>query len=126
MASNTRNRKKSNNRKKPSAAKNSRKVQIEHDAYDRELIKEIQLLVSLAITALITLSCFGLFGAFGDVISTFMFGCFGIIAYIIPLTMFFGVWFFVANICNSKAVIKFIAGCVGVSIVCAFFQLLLF
>ncbi|MBE5927674.1 MAG: DNA translocase FtsK [Lachnospiraceae bacterium] len=119
MASNTRNRKKSN-------SKNKRKVQVKHESYDRELIKEIRLVISFSITVFVTLSCFGLFGAFGSIISKFMFGCFGIIAYIVPLITFFGVWFFIANISNSKAIIKFIAGCFGVSVVCAFFHLLLY
>lgn len=120
MASNTRKRKKSNSRK------SNKKVQIQHEAYDRELIKEIQLLVSLAITAIVTLSCFGLFGILGELISNFMFGCFGIIAYIVPIVTFFGVWFLIANLSNSKAIIKFIAGILGAFIVCAFFQLLLY
>ncbi len=126
MASNTKNRKKTNNKRRTSGTKSNKKVQMQHEAYDRELIKEIQLLVSLAVTAFVTLSCFGLFGVLGDVISRFMFGCFGIIAYVIPLIMFFGIWFFIANICNSKAIIKFISGVIGVLIVCAFFQLFLY
>ena len=126
MASNTKNRKKTNTRKRTSNTKSKKKVQVQHESYDRELIKEIRLLVTITITAIVTLSCFGMFGIVGNVISKFMFGCFGIIAYLIPLVLFFGVWFFVANISNSKAIIKFVAGIAGVFVVCAFFQLLLY
>lgn len=139
-ANNTGNRKKTNTgsgrstaaKKRPQTkpqnkARQSTKKQtrqpIEHNPYDRELVKEIQLLVSIAITVIFTISNFGACGLIGNIISDFMFGCFGILAYVLPIVTFLGIWFLIANISNSKAIVKFIAGTVSIIDLCAFMEL---
>lgn len=73
---------------------------------------EIKLLLALAATILIELSCFGFLSPLGDYIGFFVFGCFGIIGYVVPIALFLGIAFLLSNKNSRNAIIKFISGIV--------------
>lgn len=85
---------------------------------------EIIMLFVLAISILLLLSNFGLIGTFGSVISSVMFGLFGVPAYIAPVLLFFACVFLFANKGNTIATIKCIAAIVLFIVICVFCQLL--
>ena len=70
---------------------------------------EVVVLVILAVSILLVLSNFNLCGKMGQAISGVTFGLFGIMAYVFPLVVFFGISFFVANRSNRIAKIKLIS-----------------
>ena len=73
---------------------------------------EVKLLISLAVAILLELSIFGLCGKAGDWIAYFLFGMFGLIAYILPVIVFIGIAFLISNSENGSYVAKLICGIV--------------
>ncbi len=90
------------------------------------LKNEIFILLSLAVCILLLISNFGIGGFLGDIVSSFLFGTFGLPAYIIPIFIFIGIAFAISNKGNSVAYIKLGAGIVLTILVCTFTQLLTF
>lgn len=90
------------------------------------LKNEIFILLSLAICILLLISNFGIGGFLGNIVSSFLFGTFGLPAYIIPILLFIGIAFAISNKGNSVAYIKLAAGIVLIMLVCTFAQLLTF
>lgn len=86
---------------------------------------EIKLWISLAVAVLLELSNFGIIGKFGNIVSSFMFGMFGLFAYVIPILLFFGFNFIMVNMNNSKAISKTITAVLLVLLLCAAFQLVM-
>ena len=86
---------------------------------------DIAILVSLALCIFLTISHFGIGGAIGDLLSAFLFGVFGFIAYIVPILVFIGIAFLFSNKGKSEAYIK--ASCVLVLFIlcCTLFQLII-
>ena len=89
-------------RKKPAAQTNP------------EVRSEVILILFFVLCVLMLLSSFGIGGAFGNLISGLLFGLFGYLAYIVPVALFVGVCFYLANRENKIAVLKFIAGILAV------------
>lgn len=82
------------------------KKQNEEEEAAESLRREITVLISFAVMALLFLSNFHLCGKLGDGLSYVMFGLFGVFSYIIPLLLFSGIIFFMANRGNKKALLK--------------------
>ena len=76
------------------------------------LATEILIWVTLAVGILLTISNFGLAGAFGRKIAALQQGMMGWMAYVFPLLLFCGVAFVVSNKGNRIAYIKTVAGVV--------------
>ena len=66
----------------------------------------------IAVGALLFVSNFGIGGTVGNAVSAFLFGVFGIIAYIFPLILIVGSFFAVSNKGNMFAILKLVAGCI--------------
>lgn len=118
-----------NNTKSRQQTKQQQQQQPKQPAYvptenDIKLRNEIKLLIALAVTVLVFISNFGLLSPLGDYISMFMFGVFGVISYVLPIIVFFGVAFLISNIKNPKAVVKFVAGIIFLCLVSALIQLI--
>lgn len=79
---------------------------------DMAIRNEIMLFVLAAVALILFLCNFGIIGAVGDVISSVMFGLFGLLAYVAPLLIFLMIAFGVSNIGNHIATRKLIAGAV--------------
>lgn len=84
---------------------------------------EIIILSSFAVCALLLISNFGVGGFLGGLVSSFLFGTFGLPAYIIPIIIFIGIAFVISNKSNSAAYIKVAAGAVLTTMICTFIQL---
>lgn len=93
------------------------------EQFDTSLIDEVIFLVFLAIAILLFLCNFHIIGDFGDALSNFMYGICGHLAYVFPLLLFFAVYFGIANIGNTKAIIKLVAGIVLFCMIDVFFTL---
>lgn len=83
-----------------------------------EIRGEVVLILFLLLCTLMFLSCFGICGAFGNLVSNLLFGVFGYLAYIIPVALFAGVGFYTANRENTAVVIKVIAGVAAAFVIC--------
>ena len=81
---------------------------------------EITLWTVIAVALLLMVSNFGVGGAIGTVISRFLFGLFGVIAYVFPIVLIFGSFFAVSNKGNHFATIKLIAVIMFIMFLCMF------
>ena len=89
-----------------------------------ELSNELVLLITLVISVLLFLSNFSLSGKVGEVINHVTFGLFGVLAYIIPFFLFFGIAFYLANKEeNKRYIIKLVASIGLFAVVAAVIQL---
>lgn len=98
------------------------------EEYQEELVPELSneliLLVTLVVSVLLFLSNFRLSGTVGELINQVTFGLFGVLAYVIPFFLFFGVAFYLANhLSNRRYIIKLAASIGLFVIVAAVFQL---
>ena len=80
------------------------------DEFDYSLRSEIIVIAVIAFTAFLFLCNFKLCGAFGNAISSVLFGLFGITAYIAPLVLLMAVVIGIANFGSSAAVRKIVSG----------------
>ena len=108
----------SNSRKKKPVSKNTKtdkrvkKVNTQprqRTEKERMISSELSLLILLAITLLLFLCNFGLIGPVGNAVSGFMFGMFGLLAYIVPVFTFLVTAFIISNKENLLAIIKVIS-----------------
>lgn len=109
-SSSNKNTGKGNNSK--TGSKNRKKKDTYQVAQDSALFHEIGLIVLFV--AMVFLFCcnFGIIGPVGNTISGFLFGVFGLTAYVAPIMLFLAVAFWYANEGNSNALRKLAAGCV--------------
>ena len=82
-----------------------------------EVRSEVILILFSVLCLLMLLSCFGIGGPFGNMMSSLLFGLFGYLAYLVPIALFIGVCFYTANRDNTIAVVKVVAGVLGVCII---------
>ncbi len=108
--------------KKNTAKKNVKGAYVPTEK-DIKIKNEIVLLAGMAITVLLTLSNFGLLSPVGDYLAYFMFGMFGVLAYILPATAFVIVILFYSNQDNKRVFVKLISGIVLFVLMCAFIHL---
>ena len=101
----------------------SNKPRVEDIRRAEEFRKEVILWIIIAISALLCISNFGIGGIVGEAVSTFLFGVFGVIAYILPIIFVIGSFFMVSNDGNMFAVVKVIAGTLFALFLCMFMAL---
>jgi len=78
-----------------------------------ELNNELVLRITLVVSVLLFLSNFRLSGKVGEVINQVTFGLFGVLAYVIPFFLFFGIAFYLANKKENKRYITKLVASVG-------------
>lgn len=89
-----------------------------------ELSNELVLLITLVVSVLLFLSNFSLSGKVGEVINHVTFGLFGVLAYLIPFFLFFGIAFYLANKKeNKRYIIKLVASIGLFAVIAAVIQL---
>jgi S-DNA-T family DNA segregation ATPase FtsK/SpoIIIE len=86
--------------------------------------KEVILWIVVAISLLLFISNFGVGGNIGDSVSGFLFGVFGLIAYLFPIALLVGSFFMVSNKGNSFAMLKLISAVLLLIFLCLFLSLL--
>lgn len=89
---------------------------------DTAMVQEAVLLAVSAVVLVFLLCNFGLCGKFGVMLSSVMFGLFGVTAYLFPVLLFLGVLFWMSNRRSGKAKIKIVAAIIVYLAVCAMLQ----
>ena len=106
-----------------SSKRKTNKPSAEEIRQAEEFRTELILWGIIAVGALLFVSNFGIGGAVGNAVSSFLFGVFGIIAYIFPIILIVGSFFIVSNKGNIFAIFKLIAGCLLAAFLCMFITL---
>lgn len=84
---------------------------------------EVILWIIVAVSLLLFVSNLGFGGVVGQAVSGFLFGVFGLIAYVLPLLILVASFFTASNKGNFHASIKLVAGIVFVAFFCLFLSL---
>ena len=109
----------SKNKKTNTKGRNTAKRKQSNSA-NPELKDEVLFILFAVLCVLMFISCFGIAGPFGYLISNVLFGLFGLLAYVVPVALFIGACFYTANKENIIAIFKVIAGVVAVFVLCGF------
>lgn len=91
---------------------------------DSQIWDEILLWLVLAVSVVAFLSNIGLGGTAGNALSNVLFGVFGILAYAVPILLFFLFAFLILNKKNKIAWIKVVAVLILLFVLCAFMELI--
>lgn len=91
---------------------------------DIAIRNEIILIAFLALSVILFLCNFGIVGKIGDAVSTFMFGVFGLMAYVMPVILFLAIAFGMSNVGNNIATRKLVAGIILIFIASMIFELM--
>ncbi len=84
---------------------------------------EVALILGCVFFIFLFLSNFGIGGKVGAVLSSVMFGIFGVIAYAVPILLMIAWVFAVANRTDKLALLKILFGVIGVLCLCGFVEL---
>ena len=120
-AKKTTNRTTSNTKAKSATRTNNVKAMDEKDVV---VSNDIKIITGCALMILLTLSNFSLMGKVGNLISYFMFGLFGLLAYLFPVMLFAAISFFIANLSSRHAMRKLIASVILFAMICLVIQLI--
>ncbi|MCM1254006.1 MAG: DNA translocase FtsK [Clostridium sp.] len=121
--SNASTRKKTTNRKNTGSRTSSAKKR-RGEPMALAIRNEILLIVFLALAVILFLCNFGIVGTVGDAVSSFMFGIFGLMAYVAPVIIFLSIAFGMSNIGNHIATRKLVAGIILFLIISMVFELI--
>ena len=122
--SSTRRRSNTSAKSKSSTSAKGRKSQAAIEQEKAENFRmEVILWIVVAVCLLLLISNFGVGGTVGNAVSGFIFGLFGVIAYIFPIVLLIGTFFGVSNKGNRFAVVKIVAAILFVSFFCMFMGL---
>lgn len=110
-------------RKKSSAKRQTKKERMAQIERQQAFKKEIFLWIVVAVSILLFISNFGIGGHLGNAVSGFLFGLFGMMAYIFPLVLLVGSFFAVSNKGNSYAIMKLVMTIVFIWFICVFMYL---
>lgn len=94
------------------------------DEKDIIISNDIKIISGFVLMILLLLSNFSVIGKVGDIISAFMFGIFGLFAYIVPVLIFIAISFFVANVSSRNAMRKLAASIIMFIMLCTILQLI--
>ncbi|MDO5344882.1 MAG: DNA translocase FtsK 4TM domain-containing protein [Lachnospiraceae bacterium] len=119
----------SSGKKAQRSSRNTAGKRAEEERYEERtnpiLYYEIFLWLMLALSIFLFISLIGIGGFVGEAVSSFCFGCFGVLAYLLPFLLFFMTAFLISNQTSHIAKIK-AASTGGLYLVtCGFMQLLL-
>ena len=110
-------------RKKSSAKRQTKKERMAQIEKQQAFKKEIFLWIVVAVSILLFISNLGIGGNLGNAVSGFLFGLFGMVAYIFPLVLLVGSFFAVSNKGNSYAIMKLVMTIVFIWFICVFMYL---
>lgn len=94
------------------------------DEKDIIISNDIKIISGFVLMILLLLSNFSVIGKAGDIISAFMFGIFGLFAYIVPVLIFIAISFFIANVSSRNAMRKLAASVIMFIMLCTILQLI--
>lgn len=110
--------KRANGSGKKTTSVQNKQIPRQRTEQERMISNELTLLILLAIAILLFLCNFGIIGPVGNAVSGFLFGVFGLLAYIAPIFIFVAVGFGISNKGNGIATMKLVASiilffCIG-------------
>lgn len=105
------------------ASKTQKKAKKKGQAGENPVFSEAVLLFVLLISLLLFISCFQVGGSLGKIVSSALFGIFGLLAYLFPVFLFLSAAFLISNKSNPIARIKVAAVAGLVLFLCTFAQL---
>ncbi len=111
-------------RRTSSSKRKSNKPKAEDIRKAEEFRVEIILWSIIAVSALLFISNFGIGGVVGSAVSSFLFGVFGVVAYIFPILLIVGSFFAVSNRDNMFAMVKLVAVILLTVFICMFMALI--
>ena len=111
-------------RRTSSSKRKTNKPKAEDIRKAEEFRVEIILWGIIAVAALLFISNFGIGGVVGNAVSSFLFGVFGVVAYIFPVILIIGSFFAVSNKGNMFAILKLVAGVLFAVFLCMFVALI--
>lgn len=132
MATNSSKSKNNSNSRGKTAATKKRTVQSKKSSSNKNNVtkeqykfyNEIYIVAGITVSLLFLLSSFGVIGKLGGIINTVTFGTLGVIAYIFPFTLMFGVFVIAANkgnvLAKKKSIYALILLCFMASLVSLF------
>ncbi len=109
--------------KSSSSQKKTKKEMMQEMEKVEAFRQEIGLWIIVAVSLLLFISNLGLGGTVGNVVSRFLFGVFGLIAYVFPILLLVGSFFAVSNRGSFLAVVKIVAAVLFVLFLCLFMAL---
>ncbi len=109
--------------KKRSSQKKTKKEMMQEMEKAEAFRQEVSLWIIVAVSLLLFISNLGIGGTIGNTVSRFLFGLFGIIAYIFPFLLLIGSFFAVSNRGNLFAVVKIVAAVLFALFLCLFMSL---
>lgn len=117
------NRKTSNHKATSRRTGKTKKERMEEMAKAEAFRMEVILWLIVAVALLLFVSNLGFGGVVGQAVSSFLFGVFGLIAYVLPILILVASFFAVSNKGNFHASIKLLAGIIFVAFFCLFLSL---
>ena len=96
-------------RKNSSTGRKTKKERMQEMERAEALRREIILWGVVAVSLLLFISNIGVGGAVGGAVSGFIFGLFGMVAYVFPVLLLVGSFFAISNRGNSIAILKLIS-----------------
>lgn len=110
-------------KKSSSTRRKTKKERMEEMAKKEAFRKEVFLWIILAVSILLFISNFGIGGNVGNIVSDFLFGIFGMVAYVFPIILLLGSFFSVSNKGNNYAILKICSGIAFFILICIFLYL---
>ena len=110
-------------KRKTSSKRKSNKPKKEDIRKAEEFRMEIILWSIIAVSLLLFISNFGVGGVIGNAVSSFLFGVFGLIAYIFPIILVVTTFFAISNRGNIFATLKLVAAILFAVFLCVFLSL---
>nr|WP_297704751.1 DNA translocase FtsK [uncultured Butyrivibrio sp.] len=95
-----------------SAARTSKRRPVQEEEIDYSLRSEIIVIASIALAIFLFLCNFGICGAFGNAVSSILFGLFGFTAYIAPIVAVLSIVIGIANFGSNASIRKIVSGIV--------------
>lgn len=111
-------------KKTSSSKRKSNKPKAEEIRKAEEFRLEIILWIIIACSLLLFISNFGVGGVVGNAVSSFLFGLFGLIAYVFPIILVVATFFGTSNKGNRFALVKLIAAILFSIFLCVFLSLI--
>ena len=110
-------------KRKTSSKRKSNKPKAADIRKAEEFRLEIILWTIIACSLLLFISNFGVGGVVGTAVSSFLFGLFGLIAYVFPIILIVSTFFAISNRGNMFAIVKLVASIMFAVFLCVFFSL---
>ena len=111
-------------RRTSSSKRKSNKPKAEDIRKAEEFQLEIILWIVIAVSLLLFISNFGVGGVVGNAVSSFLFGLFGLVAYVFPIILVVATVFATSNRGNMFAMVKLIAAILFAIFMCVFLSLI--